>query len=73
VEIARVDVFGYELSYVGAEYVMSGGRVVTVLPSTVVRLTTGSPAGARSALSAPDTCRPSAPGHGRLCASSGLT
>lgn len=38
--IARVDVFGYELTYVHGEYVMSGGRVITGLPSTVVRVTT---------------------------------
>ncbi|HYM90902.1 MAG TPA: mandelate racemase/muconate lactonizing enzyme family protein [bacterium] len=38
--IARIDVFGYDLHYVHGSYVMSGGRVVTALPSTVVRLTT---------------------------------
>jgi L-alanine-DL-glutamate epimerase-like enolase superfamily enzyme len=38
--ISRVDVFGYELSYVHGEYVMSGGRVISRLDSTVVRLTT---------------------------------
>ncbi len=38
--VARVDLFSYELSYVGGEYVMSRGRVVTSLSSTVVRLTT---------------------------------
>jgi cis-L-3-hydroxyproline dehydratase len=38
--IARVELFGYDLSYVHGEYVMSGGRVVTTLPSTVVRVTT---------------------------------
>ena len=38
--IARVDVFGYDLHYVHGEYVMSGGRVVRSLPSTVVRITT---------------------------------
>ena len=36
--IARVDVFGYDLRYAHGEYVMSGGRSVTSLPSTVVRL-----------------------------------
>jgi L-alanine-DL-glutamate epimerase-like enolase superfamily enzyme len=38
--IVRVEVFGYDLSYVHGSYVMSGGRTVTSLPSTVVRLTT---------------------------------
>lgn len=38
--IARVDVFSYELTYVHDRYVMSGGRVIEKLPSTVVRLTT---------------------------------
>jgi L-alanine-DL-glutamate epimerase-like enolase superfamily enzyme len=38
--IARVDVFGYDLTYVHGRYVMSGGRVIETLPSTVVRLTT---------------------------------
>ncbi|MBM3676807.1 MAG: mandelate racemase [Actinobacteria bacterium] len=36
----RIDVFGYDLSYVHGRYVMSGGRVIEVLPSTVVRVTT---------------------------------
>ncbi len=39
-KIARIDVFGYDLHYVHGSYIMSGGRVVTALPSTVVRLTT---------------------------------
>ncbi len=38
--IARIDLYSYELTYVGGEYVMSGGRVVTTLQSTVVKLTT---------------------------------
>lgn len=38
--ISRVDVFGYDLSYVHGEYVMSGGRVIGRLASTVVRVTT---------------------------------
>ena len=38
--ITRVDVFGYDLSYVHGRYVMSGGRVIETLPSTVVRVTT---------------------------------
>lgn len=40
--ITRIDLFAYELTYVGGEYVMSGGRVVTSLESTVVKLTTSS-------------------------------
>jgi L-alanine-DL-glutamate epimerase-like enolase superfamily enzyme len=40
VRIARVDVYGYDLTYVHGRYVMSGGRVIDTLPSTVVRLTT---------------------------------
>ena len=39
-KIARVDVFGYDLTYVHGRYVMSGGRVIESLPSTVVRVTT---------------------------------
>ena len=39
-KISRVDVFGYDLSYVHGRYVMSGGRVIETLPSTVVRITT---------------------------------
>jgi L-alanine-DL-glutamate epimerase-like enolase superfamily enzyme len=38
--IARVDVYGYDLTYVHGRYVMSGGRVIESLPSTVVRVTT---------------------------------
>ncbi len=38
--IAQVDLYSYELNYVGGEYVMSGGRVITTLSSTVVRITT---------------------------------
>jgi len=38
--IRRVDVFGYRLTYVYGDYVMSGGRVVRDLDSTVVRVTT---------------------------------
>jgi L-alanine-DL-glutamate epimerase-like enolase superfamily enzyme len=39
-EIARIDVFGYTLSYAHGSYVMSSGRVVESLPSTVVRVET---------------------------------
>src|SRR6476620_1872328 len=38
--ITRVDVFGYDLTYVHGRYVMSGGRVIETLASTVVRVTT---------------------------------
>ena len=38
--IRHVDVFGYRLTYVYGDYVMSGGRVVRELESTVVRVTT---------------------------------
>ena len=40
--IDRIDVFGYDLTYAHGEYVMSTGRVVSRLPSTVVRITTRS-------------------------------
>ena len=42
VRIARVEVFGYGLSYAHGEYVMSGGRTVASLPSTLVRVTSDS-------------------------------
>ncbi len=38
--IERVDVFGYDLTYAHGDYVMSSGRVVKRLPSTVVKVTT---------------------------------
>ena len=38
--IDRIEVFGYDLHYVHGNYVMSGGRVVSALPSTVVRVIT---------------------------------
>jgi L-alanine-DL-glutamate epimerase-like enolase superfamily enzyme len=38
--IERLDLFGYDLTYAHGDYVMSGGRVVNRLPSTVIRLTT---------------------------------
>jgi L-alanine-DL-glutamate epimerase-like enolase superfamily enzyme len=38
--IERIDIFGYELTYAHGDYVMSGGREVRRLPSTVVRVTT---------------------------------
>jgi L-alanine-DL-glutamate epimerase-like enolase superfamily enzyme len=40
VKIARVDVYGYDLTYIHGRYVMSGGRVIETLASTVVRVTT---------------------------------
>ncbi len=39
-EVERVEVYGYELTYAGGDYVMSGGRVVSRLDSTVVRVVT---------------------------------
>jgi L-alanine-DL-glutamate epimerase-like enolase superfamily enzyme len=39
-KIVRVEVYGYDLTYVHGRYVMSGGRVIETLPSTVVRVTT---------------------------------
>jgi L-alanine-DL-glutamate epimerase-like enolase superfamily enzyme len=38
--IDRVEVYGYDLTYAHGDYVMSAGRVVNVLPSTVVRIST---------------------------------
>ncbi len=38
--VERIDVFGYELTYAHGDYVMSSGREITRLPSTVVRVTT---------------------------------
>jgi L-alanine-DL-glutamate epimerase-like enolase superfamily enzyme len=39
-QIVKVDVFGYQLTYAHGAYVMSGGRSAQVQDSTVVRLTT---------------------------------
>ena len=39
-KIAAIDVFGYELTYRHGSYVMSGGREIDALPSTVVRIRT---------------------------------
>lgn len=36
--IIRVDVYGFELTYVHGTYVMSGGRAIGSLPSTIVRV-----------------------------------
>ncbi len=38
--ITRVDVYDFELTYVHGTYVMSGGRIIDSLPSTIVRVTT---------------------------------
>ena len=38
--IERVDVYGYDLTYVHGRYVFSSGRAIDRLPSTVVRVTT---------------------------------
>jgi cis-L-3-hydroxyproline dehydratase len=40
VKISSVDVFGYELRYRHGSYVMSGGRTIDALASTVVRIRT---------------------------------
>ena len=40
--IQRIDVFSYDLTYAHGDYVMSGGRVIQTLQSTVVRVTTES-------------------------------
>ncbi len=39
-KIINIEVFGYSLSYRHGNYVMSGGQVVTSIPSTVVRVMT---------------------------------
>ncbi len=39
-KIARIRILGYDLRYAHGAYVMSGGRTVTSLPSTVVRIET---------------------------------
>jgi cis-L-3-hydroxyproline dehydratase len=38
--IARIEVYGYELTYAHGSYVMSEGRVHEALPSTIVRVVT---------------------------------
>lgn len=38
--IRKIELFSYDLTYVGGQYIMSGGRIIESLPSTVVRLTT---------------------------------
>jgi len=38
-KIARIDIFHFELTYIHGVYKMSGGRDITALPSTLVRVT----------------------------------
>ncbi len=39
-KITRVEIYGYDLHYVHGRYVMSGGREISALPSTVVGIAT---------------------------------
>jgi L-alanine-DL-glutamate epimerase-like enolase superfamily enzyme len=39
-KITHLEIYGYDLRYIHGEYVMSGGRVIRTLPSTVVRVGT---------------------------------
>jgi len=41
-KIQRIDVYSYDLTYAHGDYVMSGGRTIRTLLSTVVRVTTAS-------------------------------
>ena len=41
-KINRIEVYGYDLSYRYGKYVMSGNQVINSIPSTVVRIVTGS-------------------------------
>jgi L-alanine-DL-glutamate epimerase-like enolase superfamily enzyme len=41
-KIQRIDIFTYDLTYAHGDYVMSGGRTINTLLSTVVRVTTSS-------------------------------
>lgn len=41
-KIQRIDVYSYDLTYAHGDYVMSGGRTIRTLLSTVVRVTTTS-------------------------------
>jgi L-alanine-DL-glutamate epimerase-like enolase superfamily enzyme len=38
-KISKIDVYNFDLTYVHGTYTMSGGRDITVLPSTIVRVT----------------------------------
>ena len=42
IKIDRIEVYGYDLSYRYGKYVMSGNQVINSIPSTVVRIVTGS-------------------------------
>ena len=70
--IDRVDVYGYDLTYAHGDYVMSSGRVVNVLPSTVVRIRTrdGVDGFGEAARSGARTCPPSRKACAPRCASS---
>ena len=72
-QIARVDVYGYDLTYVHGTYVMSGGREIVSLPSTVVRVTAddGSEGFGETCPLGPRTCRRTARAPARRSASSG--
>jgi cis-L-3-hydroxyproline dehydratase len=39
-QVVRLDVYGYDVTYVDGAFELSGGRIVASLPSTVVRVTT---------------------------------
>lgn len=41
-KISKIDVFNFDLTYVHGVYTMSGGRDITLLPSTLVRITSDS-------------------------------
>jgi L-alanine-DL-glutamate epimerase-like enolase superfamily enzyme len=41
-KIAKIDVFNFDLTYIHGTYTMSGGRDITSLPSTIVRVTSDS-------------------------------
>jgi len=41
-KIAKIDVFNFDLTYIHGTYTMSGGRDITFLPSTMVRVTSDS-------------------------------
>jgi cis-L-3-hydroxyproline dehydratase len=41
-KIARIEVYGYDLSCRYGKYIMSGNQVIDTIPSTVVRIITNS-------------------------------
>ncbi len=65
--IARIDVFGFPLTYVHGTYVMSHGREITSLDSTIVRVTTedGTEGFGEVCPWGQPTCRRTPPGHER--------